>query len=82
MIGIIGIFVITSSACHSKVCVDEFVRTSTSANTSHGEMARPVCDWIPHQWVEIFNYTSNYELHQCIYCERKRIKKEVWEYVK
>ena len=59
--------------------IEKFIRVSTSSAVSQNEIARPVCDWIGHHWMEIYNYESNYELNQCIYCDRKRIKKEVWE---
>lgn len=99
MIELIGIFVITSSACFVPTqysnelgyrvetgedlkCVKKFIRVSQTSTTAYGETSSPVCDWISHQWIEIYNYKSNHELNQCIYCNRKRIKKEVWEDVK
>jgi len=94
MIGLIGIFVITSSAGlrinyfserYTYTKYEQFIRVSTSSNVSDGEIARPVCFWINHKWVEkVFeNDRRLIELYQqCLYCEKKRVKKEVWEDVK
>lgn len=110
MIGLIGIFVITSSACFTtfnfstqvpnlptpngsvfnKECVEKFVRVSTSSDVAAGEVARPVCFWIEHKWVDKiadcwtgkgFEITQC-EYSQCVYCDKKRIRKDVWEDVK
>jgi hypothetical protein len=102
MIGLIGIFVITSSTCstiyrdcnHKIRTADELIvkiRVSTSSDVSAGETVRPVCEWIDHKWIEILRKVDNgivtyldfkCEIQQCIYCDKKRIKKEVWEDVK
>lgn len=109
MISLIGIFVITSSACFQtfgdcngnqisfssldsgKKYITKFIRVSSSSVTTHEEIARPVCEWIDHKWIEILRKVDNgivtyldfkREIQQCIYCDKKRIKKEVWEDVK
>lgn len=80
MISLIGIFVITSSACYQPN--HELIRVSSSSVVAQGEIATPVCDWIPHKWIEkVFeNEHRLIELYQqCLFCEKRRIKKETWE---
>lgn len=76
--------------------IERFIRISPSTATAYGEIARPVCDWIGCKWIEynpcvkrINSYTiesiypcENKEAQQCVYCDKKRIKKEVWEDVR
>lgn len=94
MISLIGIFVITSSAGlkvdyfgdrYSYTKYEQFVRVSTSSDVSAGETARPVCDWIGHYWIEGIkkgDFFGIYEYKYCIYCDKNRVRKEVWEDVK
>lgn len=71
----------------SKMCdkIKQFIRVSTSSDVSVGETARPVCDWIGCKWIVRVgsdDFVKIYEFQQCVYCDKKRIKKEVWEDVR
>ena len=33
-------------------CIVEFIRISKSSATAKGEIARPICDWINHKWID------------------------------
>lgn len=104
MIGLIGIFVITSSATiyvdtyrksgfeSTPVKIAQFVKISTSSECLRNETARPICYWVEHKWVdkvvdcwtgpEVGADITKCEYSQCVYCDKKRVRKEVWEDVK
>lgn len=100
MIGLIGIFVITSSATihvdnyrksgfeSTPVKIAQFVKISTSSECLRNETARPVCYWVEHHWQDKIKSKKEdgriiiYEAQQCVYCEKWRVMKEIWEEVK
>lgn len=70
------------------VKISQFVKISTSSECLRNETARPLCYWIKHDWKDKIESKREggliitYEAQQCVYCEKWRVRKEVWEDVK